>query len=163
MSTVSYALRDEYVGETDLHGDGTAIVPTFLGGVIAIDGDRGFDVGEALNAGDGTITVAETDASLVNALNAYPALKVIPTPEGGGRVLSSYENSNLRDLRLELKTRGVEGSNKVNKAQAVELLVELDERAAAGDLTVNDPGTAEEELAAGEPDNPEAGATGEEN
>lgn len=155
MSTVSFALKAEYEGTVDLNADlreaaddpstvEERVVPVFQGGVLSIDGSRSFDTAEALEAGNGVITVEETDTALVELLDYFGPLKRVPTPDGA-TALTSYESASLVDLRAEAKRRGIEGAARAPKAAVITALVEYDERAAAGNPDVND-GTTVDEL-----------------
>lgn len=153
MSTVAYALREEYQGTTVQNIDGEdREVPVFTGGVIRA-GEDDFDVREALDEGDGVIVVAETSSGLLSALDEYPALKRVAVPEGAAP-LTEYQGAPLGRLRVEAKRRGLDGYSRANREALIAALEEHDRRAAAGEIDA-DP-VSVDDLA--DPDNaPDAG------
>lgn len=95
MANIAYTLKPAYVG-------------SYSGGTIRVDDTRSFDVGAALTAGGGTISVADTDAALVSALDAY----------------------------LPLQRSGTSASPPVVTTRREPLLVKRDEPAVAGQVPV---------------------------
>lgn len=92
MDTVSYTLKAE---EQD----------SFLGGLIRAGDDRELDLADALQAGDGVITVDLTDYQLVNALDAVEALKRV-SPDGEPEVtVGKYDGVTVPELREQLRNR----------------------------------------------------------
>lgn len=137
---IAYALTADYEGTIDLAGDTegaeSEIVPVYGGGVVTIDGDNSFDIGEALETGEGIIVLEETDP-LIPLLDAYPALKRVPVPEGA-TITGSLDAMNLNQLRGEAKRLGLQGYSGANKVALKNAILEFKERVAAGDNTVND-------------------------
>lgn len=100
---IAYALNREHDG-TVTHEDGTE-GPLFLGGVIAVDDNRELNIGELLNAGDGTIVVEAEDANAVRVLDEYPALKRTAAPADATPDVGRYDGLTVPDLKRELSAR----------------------------------------------------------
>lgn len=132
MTTVAYALREAYAGTVEQELDGQTVeVPRFLGGLIAVDDARDFDVRAELDAGDGIIVVDETDAALIRVLDAYPPLKHVAAPADAEPSSSKYEGIGVTQLRAELRRRELETSG--TRDELVARLEANDQAVAAGD------------------------------
>jgi hypothetical protein len=105
MSNIAYGLRAEYDGTVEQDGE---TVPVYTGGIIAVDG-HDFDVRAELDAGNGSIVVDESNAPLIRALDEYPALKRVATPEDG-EPISRWDGESVSELRAELKVRDLPSS-----------------------------------------------------
>lgn len=127
MDTIAYGLRAEYADQG------------FTGGLLAIDGDRDFNVLEELEAGGGTIAVQATDTLLVNRLDAYPALKRVSASDvGPDDVVAQYDAHSVDALRTEVDRRGITGGGSARKADLIAALEADDARVAAGIATPTD-------------------------
>jgi len=137
-STIGYALRAEYDGTVEDFDGQTS--PTFLGGVLAVDG-HDFDVRAELEQGSGTITVDANNVALINALDEYAPLKRVAVDENAGEPITGHDAKPVAELREELRRRELDASG--NKADLVARLTAADAAIAAGDPIP--------EAAAGEP------------
>lgn len=100
MNSIAYGLRAEYDGTVELDGEP---VPRYLGGLLAVTGADDFDVRAALDAGDGTIVVDETNAALIRVLDEQPALKRVDPP-AGTTALGLAATMSTKALREELRS-----------------------------------------------------------
>jgi hypothetical protein len=109
MDSVAFALTEELQGTVSIEtGEGDpGEVPVFGGGVLAV-GDGDFHVRDELEAGGGTIVVPSIDATLIDLLEAYPALKRVPVPDGA-EPLNPYRRRTLEDLRHIKSLRDFDG------------------------------------------------------
>lgn len=97
--SITYALRKEYQAN-------------YVGGVIAV-GDGSMNVREELEAGDGAITIDETDTMRTTILDAYPALERVDAPSGKlpvGYVDTTGADAEvpMSDLRARAKALGID-------------------------------------------------------
>lgn len=135
MGHIAYRLRDEYQGEPatdpDTGEETDERIAAFEGGVIGVPprGDR-YDVGKALDKGDGLIVVADTETHLVNALDSYDALERTDVPDAAA---AGYAGRTVAQLREEAGDRQIEGVSKHTKDELVAVLERHDELVAAGD------------------------------
>lgn len=132
MDAVAFALRAEYEGTVDveLEDGATETRPKFAGGLLAV-GDGDFNVGEELEAGDGTITVYAHDSRLVDLLEGYPALKRVGVP-AGATPLNPYARRTHDDLKLQASLRDLDGLGSASKVRLAEILLAHDAELAAG-------------------------------
>lgn len=141
MGNIAYRLRDEHRGvsvpaidpdtgeasETD-----TVLVGGYEGGTIGVPPDgEPFDVGKALEDGDGLIVIEETQNHLSVALDSYGALERTDAPDEATAV--GYASQKVPDLKADAYRRGLEGISSLNKGELVELLQRHDDLVAAGD------------------------------
>jgi hypothetical protein len=140
MST-AFQLRADLAGTVTVYatqadkdeGNGQE-VPAYTGGVIAV-GDGEFDLGAALDEGDGTIVVDDADYALVNALDEYPALKRVAAPDAGADEVDDLDRLGVRDLRRLAGEAGLEGAGRANRdalITAIRTKRQLDAEAATG-------------------------------
>jgi hypothetical protein len=128
---LAYALREELAGtvvqyETQKDKDaGNGVeVPAFTGGVIAA-GERDVDVRDLLDADPhpGVIIVDPADTALVNALEAYPALKRVAAPDGDVQPIDELEAETVTRLRHIARVElGLDGAARANKPALVEAI-----------------------------------------
>lgn len=147
MTLIAYALTADYQGTVDIDG---AEVPKFGGGVLAV-GDGDFHVRDTLDAGDGFIVVSENDQTLIDLLDAYPAVMRVDPPTGASAI-SAYERRSDDALAHLASLRGLispEGRDLANRAALIGLLESDDARQASAVETVDT-----------EPDQPTADAGG---
>lgn len=142
---VAFALREEYAGTveqivTDPESGAELeriTVPAFTGGVIVIPNDLleddGYNVREALDAGDGTIVVDANDVMVIQALDGYPALKRVEVPDGA-TVTSTLDGLRVGDLKRQAELRGVELEGNVKRDELVTGLRAFDRARGAGEL-----------------------------
>lgn len=143
-NAVAYTLREEYAGTTEQvitdPDTGAEVdrveVPTFTGGVIVIPDDRldddGFDVRAKLDEGDGFIVVDDSEAAILEALDAYPALKRVPVPDGA-TITSSLDELKVADLRRQAELRGVDVDAGIKRDELVAGLKAFDDAVRAGE------------------------------
>lgn len=81
---------------------------TFTGGVLNVPPGRDFNVGRALQDGNGTIVVDDTDNALITVLDQVTELKRVTVPEKVEPV-DPYADLSAQQLRDEVKARGLEG------------------------------------------------------
>lgn len=124
MSTIAYRLRADYDGTVEQDG---IEVPIFTGGLIAA-GDRDVDVRVELDAGAGTIVVAETDSALVEALDSYPALKRVGAPDDATPV-DPYAGLTVVQLRDEVRLRELTVPAGAKRGELVDALLADDQGA----------------------------------
>jgi hypothetical protein len=149
---LAYRLREEYTGTVDVHGDGTEIVPVFSGATVTYADGRTFDVREALDAGDGTLVIADTSelAQRLDGLDALELVKLTDEEAAAAEPISGYTGLPVSTLREIAKTRGIAGAGRASRAALETALTEQDERVAAGDArftaTADNPAATVEEL-----------------
>lgn len=153
---IVYELRESYAGTVEQPNPddpkGPPLeVPYFTGGVISA-GDRDIDVRAELDAGDGTIQVAEDDVYAIVALDGYPALKrttsgTAPPPELAERE-TGYDALKAEQLRGDPRLADVAGTAGARKGELVAALEELDAR--QGEPMPEEPPTIAQLVAAGE-------------
>lgn len=102
MTLIAYALTADYQGTVAIDG---ADVPKFGGGVLAV-GDGDFHVRDTLDAGDGFIVVSEHDQTLIDLLDAYPAVMRVDPP-AGAEAISPYERRSDDALAHIASLRGL--------------------------------------------------------
>lgn len=107
---IAFELTAEYAGSTTIgDGDDAREVPTFQGAVLAV-GDASFDVGKAIAGGiDGVFVVDDRNQTLVDLLDAYPALKRTKVPEGA-RPLNAWRTLPKAVLQERAAERGLSTS-----------------------------------------------------
>lgn len=132
METVAFALRADYEGTVDVElEDGSVETrPKFGGGLLAV-GDGDFNVGDALEEGDGTIVVYQHDSRLVDLLEAYPALKRVSAPRGA-EAINPYGRRTHDDLKLLASLRDLEGLGHASRDRLADVLLAHDAELAAG-------------------------------
>jgi hypothetical protein len=152
MELVAYGLRADYEGTTTVElADGSREDrPNFGGGLLAV-GDGDFNVGEALEAGQGVIVLKGNDQRLRDLLDAYPPLKEVPVPSSPATIVSPYERRQTDDLHVLASLRGFEGRDRREKLIA--RLEQHDDALAAGDQKAADAIAAGQAPVAPEPEN----------
>lgn len=132
VEKVAFELRADYQGTTTVeHEDGSSEeVPTYGGGLLAV-GDGDFNVGEALEEGDGVIVVYEHDQRLVDLLETYPPLKRTSVPAGVDAI-NPYARKTVDDLRTTASLRDIEGAGSLSRARLESVLLAHDAELAAG-------------------------------
>lgn len=137
MSSVAYALREQYAGtveqvlEADADGNPTKTVevPAYTGGVVAL-GDRDLNVREELDSDpEGYVLVPDTDDRAIAVLDEYPPLKRVPVPAGVDEAVA-YKRQRNAELEAELERRNVVAVRGETKAKLVEGLELIDARRA---------------------------------
>lgn len=113
--TVAYQLRKEFE-------------ENFAGGNFALRDGSAFDVGRALDEGDGTITVNATDDALVSLLDEYAALKRVRGGDTADVTATGYDHLKVADLRDEAARRGLNHQG-LSKAELIDLLTTNDREA----------------------------------
>ena len=136
MAPIAYALRADHQGTVIIDG---AEVPRFTGGLLKIDDARELDVRAELDAGNGTIIVAEHDALLLNRLDAYDALKRVSAGDADAVTAGTrrYEDLTVDALREEAKRRGLTIEAGVRKSELAHALAEHDVELSDGNTAVS--------------------------
>lgn len=153
---VAYELREEYSGTVPVlappaEEGGEPVetgeqVPVFAGAMIALHDGADFDVGQALDSGDGMIVVDTREhfsGPLIEVLDQLPMLKRAPVPDDTLEEESVviYDEMTATTLRGIASDRGIEGVGNASKDKLISLLTVQDDAVASGDQeTANDPG-----------------------
>jgi hypothetical protein len=155
MDLIAFALRAEHEGAVtvELEDGQTEDRPKFGGGLLAV-GDGDFNVGEQLEAGDGTIVVHAHDQRLVDLLDAYPPLKRVGVPAGAAAI-SPYERKTLDELHLVASLRDLPGARSMSRPRLEAALLAHDAELAAGVAPA-----AAAEAATAAADEPDGGSPG---
>lgn len=120
--SVAYALRAEYA-------------EGFLGGRLRIDEARpDYDVLAELDAGNGAIVVADSDAPLIAVLDAYDPLKRVAAGDRAPTGDTGYGAQPASTLRAELKRRDLPAGG--TKPELVTRLTDHDAARAVGEDAV---------------------------
>lgn len=150
MSTVSYALREEFAGTVEQEIDGeTREVPAFTGGVFRAGLDRDLDLramlddtGELGHGPAGVIVVDDTDTAATVVLDSVPVLKRVSTPEEAEDV-SRWDDPGATKAALvaEADRRGIAGATALRRDDLAAVLTFHDRLVRdGGEVTLDRPG-----------------------
>lgn len=132
MNLIAYALRAELEGTVEIEIDGESqTVPKFGGAVLAV-GDGDLHVRDTLDEGGGVICVKAADQTLVDLLDAYPALKRVGVPKDPAHVVSPYDRLVTDALRHVASLRDIAGAGSASRSKLIAALEAQDEALESG-------------------------------